>query len=363
MEDTTGLLAAELNDLFERIGLVLNKIETKLPPEQCTKCVQSLPAPSLLVFSRLLLMMGKRLQKEPIHIPTDKGNAALNCHYESKAAVNDHREDLCPPSDRGESPSPINDNDTPNEASHSDLGDTVDHSQSHRNSSSPDQRIELYRPLSISTSLYSALIKHQGNPQIFLKSTDRNGAQAAGGLADADELLEEYVRLGRAYNKSAEELGGPGYLLILPLTVTEYQEFSRYFSSAVESLHENGIDEAVTDNGLDVLGEKIADELWASSQETEASLKRPLTKSALRNKRKREAKMNGTEQNEDKRRKVPRQGIRKSRSRNPDTTSIDRPGYDHAYHHRPEASMNRSIIVSLDTEYPSSTAFLGPGIF
>lgn len=202
MEDTTGLLAAELNDLFERIGLVLNKIETKLPPEQCTKCVQSLPAPSLLVFSRLLLMMGKRLQKEPIHIPTDKGNAALNCHYESKAAVNDHREDLCPPSDRGESPSPINDNDTPNEASHSDLGDTVDHSQSHRNSSSPYQRIELYRPLSISTSLYSALIKHQGNPQIFLKSTDRNGAQAAGGLAGAffslhqkrDDIQDEKIR-------------------------------------------------------------------------------------------------------------------------------------------------------------------------
>ncbi|OKP10481.1 hypothetical protein PENSUB_4086 [Penicillium subrubescens] len=295
MEDTAGLLTAELNDLFERIGLVLNKIETKLPPEECTKCVQGLPAPSLLVFSRLLLMMGKRLQNEPIHIPTDKSNAALNCHHESPAVVNNAREDLCPPGDRGEDPSPVNHNDTlSNEASHFDHGGTVDHRQSHRNSSNPDQRIDLYRPFSISTSLHNALIKHQGNPQSFFKSTHRIGVQVAGGLTgaffrlhqkcddiqdekirdiylqmhllyrrlefrnlfllakelgyhtgdrwrrdaclqlaaqikqkhpslDADELLEEYVRLGRAYNKWAEELGGPGYLLILPLTVTEYQ--------------------------------------------------------------------------------------------------------------------------------------------
>jgi hypothetical protein len=34
---------------------------------------------------------------------------------------------------------------------------------------------------------------------------------------------KEYVRLGCAYNKWAEELGGPGFLLVLPLTITEYQ--------------------------------------------------------------------------------------------------------------------------------------------
>lgn len=298
MEGTTGQLAAELNELFERIGLVLDKIDSTLPPEECAKCVEGLPAPSLLVFSRLLLMMGKHLQKEPVHIPTDKSNTAFIHPPESSAPADNHREDLCPPDDSGKEPSPNNDNDTlSNEASQSDRAGTGDQRQSHHNSGNSgnsDQRIDLYRPLSISTNLHDALVKHHGNPQSFLKSTHRIRPRVAGGLTgaffrlhqkcediqdekirdlylqmhflyrrlefrnlfllakelgyhtgerwcrdacpqlaaqikkthpslDADELLQEYVRLGRAYNRWAEELGGPGYLLILPLTITEYQ--------------------------------------------------------------------------------------------------------------------------------------------
>jgi hypothetical protein len=70
------------------------------------------------------------------------------------------------------------------------------------------------------------------------------------------------------------------------------REFSRYFSSAINTLRKNGIDEIVALNGLDVLGKRISDELWADSQEKEGPLKRPPTKSAPRKERKRKANMN-----------------------------------------------------------------------
>jgi hypothetical protein len=294
MEGTTDLLTAELNELFERIGHILSKIETELPPEECIKCVEGLPAPSLSVFSRLLVMMGDRLQTEEIHKPAGKQNATLNSHTENPPPLNNHHENVCPPSDRVESLSPPSDDHAPSdEGSHSEHA-TVDYHQSNYNSSNPDQRTDLYQPLSMSPSLYDALMKYEGNPHSFLKSTYRSGVRITGGLTgaffrlhqkcldiedgkirdiylqmyslyrrleyrnifllakelgyhtgdrwrrdacqqlaaqikekcpslDVGDLLEEYVRLGRAYNKWAEELGGPGFLLMLPVTVTEYQ--------------------------------------------------------------------------------------------------------------------------------------------
>ncbi|KAJ6070562.1 hypothetical protein N7467_011881 [Penicillium canescens] len=41
------------------------------------------------------------------------------------------------------------------------------------------------------------------------------------GDSDLKKYLDEYVRLGQRYNRWAEELGGPGYLLALPLEITE----------------------------------------------------------------------------------------------------------------------------------------------
>lgn len=70
------------------------------------------------------------------------------------------------------------------------------------------------------------------------------------------------------------------------------REFAPHFASAIRSLRGSGIDDLVTEKRLDVLGEKISAELGASSAGTEDSLIRPLSKSALRSKRKREEKMN-----------------------------------------------------------------------
>ncbi|CAI7615163.1 unnamed protein product [Penicillium pancosmium] len=84
---------------------------------------------------------------------------------------------------------------------------------------------------------------------------------------NTDSLLEEYVRLGCAYNKWAEALCGPGTLLILPLSVTEYQY--------------------TEEKGLDKLGQKICTGLWTAAYGTEIT-ERPATKSTLRNKRKRQ---------------------------------------------------------------------------
>jgi hypothetical protein len=66
MEGTISGLAAELNELFNRVDDVLNRIEILFSSEECRKCVKGLPVPSLLVFSSLLTMMREAPPEEPI---------------------------------------------------------------------------------------------------------------------------------------------------------------------------------------------------------------------------------------------------------------------------------------------------------
>lgn len=74
--------------------------------------------------------------------------------------------------------------------------------------------------------------------------------------------------------------------------VTRYtsRRYRSYSEAVVNSLRENGIEKIVSEKGLDSLGIKIADKLWAMSQGSDDFFHRKLTKSAYRSKRKREQK-------------------------------------------------------------------------
>ncbi|KAG0158338.1 hypothetical protein PDIDSM_5851 [Penicillium digitatum] len=113
---------------------------------------------------------------------------------------------------------------------------------------------------------------------------------------DLKQCLDDYVRIGQKYNRWAEELGGPGYLLALPLEITEREytdrHYSRYIPAAIERFRVNGIDQIVKTQGLDVLGKHIAHKL-AQSGSSHESLKRPLTKSAMRSRKKRKQESGG----------------------------------------------------------------------
>lgn len=294
MEDTISQLATELNDLFGRISHVLDKIEACLTPDACIECVTGFHIPSLLLFSRLSIMLNKRLPVEPIRSSNAESNITPDDHQVLAQAGSQHEDSQLPQDHREAS---LHDIMVSITNSNSDSNASTSHHRAIGNSRSLDQRNDLYRRLDISPNLYSALVEYNGNPQYFLKSTrltsssndtgltgafirlhqkrediqddktrevylqmhflhrrfeyrnffllakrleyhdgKRWGRNACGQLAkkihqecpslkslDTETLLEEYVRLGRAYNKWAEELGSPGCLLALPLTVTEYQ--------------------------------------------------------------------------------------------------------------------------------------------
>jgi hypothetical protein len=287
MEGTISGLAAELNELFNRVDDVLNRIEILFSSEECRKCVKGLPVPSLLVFSSLLTMMREAPPEEPIPETTQEAATEPNDHRQATASVNCYREATVPVSvHRG---APLSDDN-----SSSDRGAEISQPEINNNASNPDPRRDLYHPPSISTSLHNALVENHGNPQSFLRAIHRTSTGSTSGLTgaffrlqhncqdiqpdgtrelylqfyslhrrlelrnifllakelgyhtgkkwcrnacqqlaakikskhpalQADSLLDEYVRLGCAYNKWAEELGGPGFLLVLPLTITEYQ--------------------------------------------------------------------------------------------------------------------------------------------
>lgn len=287
MEGTISELAAELNELFNRVDDVLNRIEILSSSEECRKCVRGLPVPSLLVFSRLLTMMREAPPEEPIPETTQEAATEPNDHRQATAQVNGYREATVPVSVHREAP-------LSDDNSSSDRGAEISQPEINNNAGNPDPRRDLYHPPSISTSLHNALVENHGNPQSFLRAIHSTSTGPTSGLTgaffrlqhncqdiqpdgtrelylqfyslhrrlelrnifllakelgyhtgkkwcrnacqqlaakikskhpalQADSLLEEYVRLGCAYNKWAEELGGPGFLLVLPLTITEYQ--------------------------------------------------------------------------------------------------------------------------------------------
>ncbi|KAJ5240669.1 uncharacterized protein N7469_002260 [Penicillium citrinum] len=115
--------------------------------------------------------------------------------------------------------------------------------------------------------------------------------------ADLKRCLDDYVRLGRKYDRWATELGGQGYLIALPLDITEREYTDRHFSKsfplAIRKLREGGIDRIVKEHGYDKLGNHISEQLRTQSWPSEPA-RRHLTKSARRNKRKREAKQDET---------------------------------------------------------------------
>ncbi|KAI3281249.1 hypothetical protein DTO002I6_9913 [Penicillium roqueforti] len=79
------------------------------------------------------------------------------------------------------------------------------------------------------------------------------------------EYLKHYVRIGRGYGRWIEHFKDPGYLVALPLNVTEteYTEnrYSKCMPAAARKMRELGIDDVVKNLELSNLGEYISEKL------------------------------------------------------------------------------------------------------
>lgn len=178
MEGTISGLAAELNELFNRVDDVLNRIEILFSSEECRKCVKGLPVLSLLVFSRFLMMMREAPPEEPIPETTQEAATEPNDHLQATASVNGYREATLPVSVHREAP-------LSGDNSSSDRDAEIGQPEINNNASNPDPRRDLYHQPSISTSLHNALIENHGNPQSFLRAIHRTSTGPTSGLTGA----------------------------------------------------------------------------------------------------------------------------------------------------------------------------------
>ncbi|CRL19496.1 unnamed protein product [Penicillium camemberti] len=91
------------------------------------------------------------------------------------------------------------------------------------------------------------------------------------GTPEIRKYLERYVRFGHAYDKWVQNLGDPGYLIALPLKVTETEyigrEYSKCIPAAICRLRKLGIDKDVKDLRLSELAGFISKQLYSRTSE------------------------------------------------------------------------------------------------
>ncbi|EKV04211.1 hypothetical protein PDIG_90750 [Penicillium digitatum PHI26] len=343
MSNTLDLLTAELSELFNRVDSILKTIEASYSSDACFHCIRTLPAPSLQALLNVLPKISNPTPTKPTSTPNRTEISVSSDHHKTTVPPTDeypHSDgDLeirdCEPSNNTSNPDPrvglydpdaisisddlckalIENREDPQYFLHStchgaEASDGVvgAFSQLHRNF----QRIQSDTTRDIYLQFY-CLYRRLELRNIFLLAREfgyhtgrkwcRNACEdltskikARHPTLPVKTLLNEYVQLGYGYNKWAEELGGPEFLLMLPSTVSEAQDTSRrylsFFIPAVNSLRENGIERILKDKNLDLVGKALSENLWALSLGRDGSLKRTLTKLARRSKRKRQIERN-----------------------------------------------------------------------
>jgi hypothetical protein len=264
-------LGAELNELFVKVHDVLNKIEILLPNEKRIECLQGIPEPSLSALSRVLHMMGQTELEKTLHeiFTEDTGNDAIinGCGLPSRVSNHSARlqgNHLDSSVDaRDENGLNIKD-DTPGafrrplsisaslqntlltyegdpEAFLEQIGQSTDPAAD----GLPYAFSNIYKltQKAQDVQIYSDFVKLHRRLEMrnfYLLAVDLNyhtGTRwcrnACSELAskienkfphpDVKLHLDKYIRGGLQFNKWVKELGGPGHLLALPLSITEAQ--------------------------------------------------------------------------------------------------------------------------------------------